>query len=140
MQLAEEYAECIQLHAAQQLLLLVKCFGIIRISLGSQPIVANIATRPCLISVSRRLECLHISSLDSVSYWKLFVFDSSPFMSFNMSSTFISKLNQVFLLGPFEHLDVLVPGKAQWVPESEGGLVPCEALKASANIIKHLKA
>ena len=79
--------------------------------LSPQPRVANIATLPCLISVSRRLsaKCEVTATLESSQ-----------------------QCRATYNALPLEHLDVVVLGETQRVPKAQGGLVADKALKASA--------
>ena len=83
--------------------------------------MANIATRPCLISVSRRL-----SAKSEVTI----ILDSSQGCKATCNAL------------PLEHLDVVVLGETQRVPKAQGGLVPDKALKASVskNLLRNIKS
>ena len=74
--------------------------------------MANIATRPCLISVSRRLSAICEATV---------ILDSSQGCRAPCNTL------------PLEHLDIVVLGETQRVPIAQGGLVADKALKASVS-------
>lgn len=91
-----------------------------RTCLSFWPMVANIATLPCLISVSRRLQV--------PKCWQSYFFDNISNIS---SNCFCLQDTASASTQPLEDLKIVVLGKTKGVPEADRCLVTHKAFEAS---------